>query len=195
MSPKSTIGKTNDASSDAINLLQDQIAGKHPARTAPLRHRGLWCSAMDGKLSHAIRGDERGSSVSASGHNFRLFAGVQERASVTIADSCRAWRAVTLNGAAPQIRAPFYGIVFFDDFIGTYPSVQIAPLNISGIDTTFFSAYGAYHSEELQRVAIVKCASSLAARVRLTLQLAVLEHDLELRPRVARLQDARPQTV
>ena len=72
-----------------------------------------------------------------------------------------AWQPVKVGDVEAQVRAPFYGLVFMADFIGTSPDVQIAPVNITEGDAVHLVAYAAYENRHLAKVALIKWVFSM----------------------------------
>jgi hypothetical protein len=63
-----------------------------------------------------------------------------------------------LKGAeqfAPHVRAPYYGLVFIAEFIGTAPNLQVKNIDLK---SDMLSAYAGYHSGNLAKVAVVNFA-------------------------------------
>lgn len=68
----------------------------------------------------------------------------------------QAWMPDVIDGAQPQVRPNFYSQVFTADFIGNQSkAVRVANLPVQGADGNI-SAYAAYESGYLARLAIGK---------------------------------------
>ena len=66
-----------------------------------------------------------------------------------------AWQPVPRNGTeqyAPHVRAPYYGIAFVADFIGTTTNVRIKNIDLQNQE---LSAYAGYQSGVLAKAAVI----------------------------------------
>ena len=63
-----------------------------------------------------------------------------------------AWQPIDANGTAKGTRPPYYGLAFAAKFLGSSGTTQL--LNID-LDTQYLSAYAAYESGKLSRLAVV----------------------------------------
>jgi hypothetical protein len=65
------------------------------------------------------------------------------------------WQPIPLKGTeeqAPHVRAPYYGLTFIAEFIGTTPNLQVKNFDLKS-DT--LSSYAGYSSGNLSKVAVV----------------------------------------
>jgi hypothetical protein len=63
-----------------------------------------------------------------------------------------AWLPIAVNGTGPLVKPPYYGHVFVAKFLGSSPTTQI---NNVDLNSEYYSAYAAYESGKLCRVAVL----------------------------------------
>lgn len=63
-----------------------------------------------------------------------------------------AWLPVVVNGTGPLVKPPYYGHMFVAKFLGSSNTTQINNIDLR---SDYYSAYAAYESETLSRVAIL----------------------------------------
>ena len=63
-----------------------------------------------------------------------------------------AWLPIVVNGTGPLVKPPYYGHIFVEKFLGPSKTTQIDNIDLN---SDYYSAYAAYESGTLSRVAIL----------------------------------------